>query len=625
MANKRIKDLATVATEADLVAGNYLAIDGSAGTKKLPAESVAKRSVQNNSVKSIALPFDSSKGYGVGDYVTKDGLQYIFTQEHTAGDQWIGEDSGTGTNVEEVSCGGTIFDVPTNLDLNDPQNWESGAINHSDGSITVDATSLRTKLFKFTEKTWIHWTLASGVSFSNFLMYAYDKEQKYLGYWRTNKIADMLARWPSSVYYRFSFITLSGTTISPDNIVNIATMAGARIYSDGLEARTATLEKNSELGVLYSQGIKFSDFNDQNKTEQENFQDFLDFCDTLTNKVMIIDKNITISKAILLKSNTTVIIDGSIIKQGDLMFDNVFRSYNEGLKDDDLAYLPTSMERQENISIIGINGAMIIGPDVNAKIYHTPTSTTMYAFGDWFGVRTHQIDMACCDNVKISGITFLKTRGWCISFCYCQNVEVSSVSITSTVKNGDGIDFRVGCKHCKVKNLFAKTSDDAVAMTALGNLNPSFPDGNYMYSSESTSLMNASFVAEDPNSINIEDMLVEHVEWCGYVGGDGHGIICLSAYGSKVQNVLIRDFIEKNSRVTKEALVKVYTGYGSGFNPGDLQYIRISNVQTDKTTYAFMSNCVLRYTWINGARYKNNLEDLRFVTGITFTNCVSIA
>ena len=32
MATKRIKDIATTATEADLVSGNYFAIDGSAGT-----------------------------------------------------------------------------------------------------------------------------------------------------------------------------------------------------------------------------------------------------------------------------------------------------------------------------------------------------------------------------------------------------------------------------------------------------------------------------------------------------------------------------------------------------------------------------------------------------------------
>jgi hypothetical protein len=42
-----VHNLPTTATEADLVAGNYLALDGSTGTKKLPAEDVAKRSVQD--------------------------------------------------------------------------------------------------------------------------------------------------------------------------------------------------------------------------------------------------------------------------------------------------------------------------------------------------------------------------------------------------------------------------------------------------------------------------------------------------------------------------------------------------------------------------------------------------
>lgn len=40
--------LTDTATEADIVAGNYFALDGSAGTKKLPAEYIAKRSVQDN-------------------------------------------------------------------------------------------------------------------------------------------------------------------------------------------------------------------------------------------------------------------------------------------------------------------------------------------------------------------------------------------------------------------------------------------------------------------------------------------------------------------------------------------------------------------------------------------------
>lgn len=50
MADKRIKDLTNTATEADLVAGKYFALDDSTGTKKLPAEYLAKQSVQEGLV-----------------------------------------------------------------------------------------------------------------------------------------------------------------------------------------------------------------------------------------------------------------------------------------------------------------------------------------------------------------------------------------------------------------------------------------------------------------------------------------------------------------------------------------------------------------------------------------------
>lgn len=52
MANKRIKDLLTVATEADLTSGNYLALDGSTGTKKLPGNSLALGSVQRSQIET---------------------------------------------------------------------------------------------------------------------------------------------------------------------------------------------------------------------------------------------------------------------------------------------------------------------------------------------------------------------------------------------------------------------------------------------------------------------------------------------------------------------------------------------------------------------------------------------
>lgn len=50
MSDIRLKDLPKTASESDLVSGNYLALDGANGTMKLPAENVAKRSVQDSLV-----------------------------------------------------------------------------------------------------------------------------------------------------------------------------------------------------------------------------------------------------------------------------------------------------------------------------------------------------------------------------------------------------------------------------------------------------------------------------------------------------------------------------------------------------------------------------------------------
>lgn len=49
----RIKDIIPESTESDLVAGNYLALDGDVGTKKLPANLIAKISVQEKNTRNL--------------------------------------------------------------------------------------------------------------------------------------------------------------------------------------------------------------------------------------------------------------------------------------------------------------------------------------------------------------------------------------------------------------------------------------------------------------------------------------------------------------------------------------------------------------------------------------------
>lgn len=80
----RIHLLPNTATEADLVSGNYIPLDGNV-PKKLPAECVAKRSVQDNVVQSMAPVFSSTDSYMAGQSVTQQGKLYIFKVDHPAG------------------------------------------------------------------------------------------------------------------------------------------------------------------------------------------------------------------------------------------------------------------------------------------------------------------------------------------------------------------------------------------------------------------------------------------------------------------------------------------------------------------------------------------------------------
>lgn len=88
MANKRIKDLTTTATEADLVSGNYFALDGSAGTKKFQGNLIAKASDLSAEVArvddisaSIAPEYDSTTGAIAGNLYMHEGTLYLCNED----------------------------------------------------------------------------------------------------------------------------------------------------------------------------------------------------------------------------------------------------------------------------------------------------------------------------------------------------------------------------------------------------------------------------------------------------------------------------------------------------------------------------------------------------------------
>lgn len=368
-------------------------------------------------------------------------------------------------------------------------------------------------------------------------------------------------------------------------------LSGIRIF--GIKGGSSENESDNDCLEVY-----LSDFWNDGQTADENIADMMGFVSKATKKVVHFDRDVTISSVILLESNTTVYIDGVTIKQADGMFDNVFRSANIDLSGyEDYVTMPSVINEMENIRIVGVGNANIVGPDVNAV-----DGQGHEMVGGEYGNRTWQICLIRVDGGEISGITFTKTRMWAIEMELCSHIELHHLYIVSNVKNGDGIDFRVGCKHCFVHHIYGFTTDDLIACTALGDL--SFTDDGLTYTyNVSWKIWNA-LVEQDPTALYIEDIRVENVEFqANNMNGTwpgGHGMICLSAYGSKVLNISISNFLETIGSENEEALIKVYYGYGSGYSDGDIDNIRIDKATANGATYVLMlAGGVITDIWAN--------------------------
>lgn len=298
-------------------------------------------------------------------------------------------------------------------------------------------------------------------------------------------------------------------------------------------------------------------------------------------KTIIFDgRNYFVDRAILISSNTTVIIDNCTIKQNDYVFDNVFRGDNLIINGIDPYGTPIDVTPISNIKIIGKGSAKITGTDIPQVGYHPYFKQYQEMTGDFWGWRTHMFSFSFCDGFELSGLKLRQTMCWAISFDNCQNCHIHDIDIRSNVKNGDGIDFRSGCHDCIVENITGFTSDDTVACTALSRGKIERPLSKYLSVSEP---YNSSHENIDTS---IHHITIRNI----FTGGYHHGVICLSAHGNQVHDIEISN-IKETGEGGREATVKIYTGYGDGYNKGDIHDINITDVVSEKAKYALMVAC----------------------------------
>lgn len=308
-----------------------------------------------------------------------------------------------------------------------------------------------------------------------------------------------------------------------------------------------------------------------------------------------------ISQAICLPSNTTVIIDGCAIRQIPETFDNVFRGDNLEIDPENPWGLPLSIAPLENIRILGKNGASIIGPERNRIDWHKNYHVYEKMVGDDWGWRALTISLSRCKGFEIGNLYVEKTRNWAIAFDLCCDGCIHDIEFNSNVKTGDGIDFRSGCHHCLVENITGITSDDTIACTALfRNVVPTY-DGRYQYPCEPTrGILDRTKEEKDVSHITIRNVKT---------GGRHHGIICLAANGCQVHHIHIENVTEDPTYAKepwREATVKLYTGYGKDYTPGDIHDITVENVKGVYADNALFCNTQVENVLLKKITHKKN-------------------
>lgn len=311
--------------------------------------------------------------------------------------------------------------------------------------------------------------------------------------------------------------------------------------------------------------------------------------------VIISGKDYFLDEAIVLPSNTHVIIDNCTLKQNDRVFDNIFRGENVKVNPEEPYGYPLDVDTIENIKIEGRGAAKLIGTDVPRVGYHPGKNEYQKMIGDFWGWRTMMISFAKADNVEISGVELSQTMCWAITFEWSTNVYLHDMAIYSDCKNGDGIDFRSGCHHCRVENVTGYTSDDGVACTALSKgTRATYPNKKSVYP------MTVAAGCAEGYSNDIHDIEVKNVK----VGGLHHGMICLAANGNKVYNVNIQN-LEEGEEGAKHSALCIYTGYGDGYTPGDINNINVDGIVARHSAYALEIRADVRDINVTGVVQEN--------------------
>ena len=347
------------------------------------------------------------------------------------------------------------------------------------------------------------------------------------------------------------------------------------------------------------EGMMFTDPNDFCGSDIEKIQSAINAAQKLGGKVRIPARKPDqtsnrdfwlIDSAILIPSNTTLLLDNCRIKLSDSSRDNMIRSANCGMGIKNV--LPAS-----NIRICGIGKAILEGADNprstgdGGKTLSLSPPKFPYSYGtdaekagessrgDWRNIGILLVEVS---DFTLENLNIIDSHCWAISLEYCKKGKISNLHFNSRgykiingekklTLNQDGLDLRRGCSDIDIENIFGSTGDDLIALTALGSKvrRPGLPGTTGMCGAK-----------ENMRENDTHDIRIRNVT--GFCAGGHHIVRFLNASGVKLYNITLDNLLDTSPAGFRcKAAVKIgdsNPAWGGVTPLGDTHSFKLNNI-----------------------------------------------
>lgn len=338
-----------------------------------------------------------------------------------------------------------------------------------------------------------------------------------------------------------------------------------------------------------------------------------------------------ISEAILIPSDTTIVINNCTIKQANYTFDNVFRTANVVLNDEDLYYIPDTITPIRNVSIIGIGNAQIVGPDINRTDADNHDSPMVSP--DVYGARTTMVDLCFVEGGEVSGLKVYRPRGWSFCFEYCSDYVVRDIYVDSTDMDkpynapytGDAIDIRTGCHDFKVYNISGTVSDDLVALNTGANPNAALPARPAEYTRKCTIALSP----EQPHIGDIYNIIVRDILKKGLRDNATGSLVRLNCkFSHELYNVTICNGVYSGMAIAGQRFAILFSAFGAGdgYINNSIHDVYINNIAVKDvqqvTDYVLWADVKVLGVWANKLSNDSggDISYYQYDSGLTITN-----